>query len=197
MKKLSIVSILILLIIGSAKAQDNRISIQYSAGLPLSGLKDYIGEPSYRGVSITYHSMLTPNVGLGLDAAWNVFYEEKGFNTIVDGTESLSGYEYRYSNNVPLLASGAYYFMPEKAINPFASLGIGAVYAKRDTDLGSIRFSDDAWHFAVKPEIGIIYQFSDGLGAKLSSSFYQMFENDDFGDQSFVSINLGLIFRKF
>lgn len=196
MKKLSFIIIFIIFAMRHALAQENYVSVQYSAGIPFADLNDYIGETSYRGMAVDYHALLTQNVGLGFDVGWNVFYEEKGMTTITEGTESLTGYEYHYSNNLPVLASGAYYFMPESTFNPFASLGVGAVYSKRDTDLGSIRFTEDAWHFALKPEVGLIYQFSDRIGAKLSANYYQMFENDDFGSQSYLSFNLGLVFKK-
>lgn len=197
MKKLSFIIILLLTVgLLDAKAQESYVSVEYSVGVPFMDLNDYTSEISFRGLAVEYRSLLTPNVGIGFDAGWNVFYEEKGFSTFTDGTESLSGYQYRYSNDIPLLLAGSYYFMPEYTINPYASVGVGTVYSKRDTDLGSVRFTNDTWHFALKPEVGVIYQFNEKLGAKLSAKYYQMFSNDDFDNQSYLSVNLGIVLRK-
>lgn len=195
-KKWIITCLAIGLLVNIAQAQQSMFSLHYAAGFPTGDLSDYISEPSFRGVGISYHYLLTPSVGLGLEAGMQTFYERKEYATYQEGTASWSGIQYRYTNSFPIMASVAYFLMPEQALNPYASLGIGTIYNNRDTDLGLYRTEQDSWHFSLRPEVGVIYSFSPRFGVKLAGKYYHTFETSELGPQSFLSVNVGLVFTR-
>jgi opacity protein-like surface antigen len=179
----------------SANAQETYVSWQYSMGFGSGDLHSYINPASFRGVTFNYSKFVKPGVALGFELGWNVFYEKKPFDTYTTGNFSYSGKQWRHSNNVPMLFTAGYFLNTDDKITPFAGLGIGTMYTERRTDFGTYAFTNDAWQFAMKPELGIIFQ-TDGASLLLSSKYYYGFKGGDLPAQSYFTLNVGLLFRK-
>ena len=179
--------------ISTGKAQESpRIGLQYSIGFPTGNMDDYIERTSFRGFSFSYQYVLSPSVNVGFEAGLNTFYERE-YGTFREGTSALTGTQYRYSNNAPLLATFTYNIFPEQALTPYLGFGLGALYSRRDLDIGMYKTSADAWLFNLKPEIGLIYQVNPTLGIKVSGNYYSAFGNETFGKQSYGTLNLGIV----
>jgi hypothetical protein len=170
-------------------------SLQYEIGLPSGDLNSYISKPSFRGILFEYKYNITENIAAGIDLGWNVFYDRKSYDTYTVNEVSLSGVQYRYSNEFPMLMSFDYSFSPGNALKPYASLGIGTIYSMRDTDMGIYRYEEDAWHFALKPEIGLIYDITDKVGFKLAAKYYNGFAAGDLETQGYFAISSGWVFH--
>jgi hypothetical protein len=177
------------------RAQQSYTSIQYQIGFGMGDLGDYISNTSFRGVSIEYHGYINDNVSAGAEVGWNVFYERKDYDTYSAGTESVSGIQYRYSNHIPILVTGEYSLRPGEKLNPYINLGIGTMYSRRKTDMGQFYLQEEAWHFALKPEIGLIYDLSFNAGFKIGAKYYTGFAAGDLETQSYLAISAGLIFK--
>lgn len=176
-------------------AQDNFFSIQYSVGFGNGDMKDFIEKTSWRGVSFEFRNFVTPNVGLGIESGMNTFYEKKDYATYTQGTRSLSGVQYRYINTVPILAAADYYFQPGQKVNPFLGLGIGTIYNRRDLDMGLYTIEDEAWQFALRPELGVLVNVSEGLDLMLAAKYYAGFKSGDMEAQNYFTINVGFNFK--
>ena len=87
---------------GLVKAQSGYTSFQYQIGFGMGDLGDYISKTSFRGAVFDYQKNLTSNISVGLELAWNTFYEDMDYGTYEDGTVSLSGKQFRYSNMFPI-----------------------------------------------------------------------------------------------
>ncbi len=152
-------------------------SMNYSMAFPTGDLSDFIDKPSFRGVSVDWRSTLAsnPNLALGFDFGWNVFYKKEAERAYTYQTATLYGTQYRYTNSFPMLGAVDYIWDMDK-LKPFAGLGIGTVFNVRDNDVGLYRFEDKTWHFALKPEIGLMYQVSPEMGFKVAAKYYQAFK---------------------
>src|SRR5688572_22980501 len=111
---------------------------QYAINFPLGNTADYIGETSFRGISLDYRYFIQPNIAIGVGTGWYTFYEKQNYGTYSsdDGALSISGVQYRYVNSAPLLFVGDYYFSPEEKVSPFFGLAIGLTYKEINTDMG-------------------------------------------------------------
>ncbi len=178
-------------------AQGNIVNIQYAIGFGTGDLGDFIGSPSFRGFVFDYRNKINDNVGLGLEVGWNVFYEESDYDTYTKDNLSLTGKQWRYNNQLPMLFAADYYFSPDQTVNPFAGLGIGTMYSRRNTDMGTYSIEEEAWHFALRPELGVIYEVSSGFGLAATAKYYIALESGDLPTQSYVSLNLGLVFMPY
>jgi opacity protein-like surface antigen len=174
-------------------AQRGMYVFQYSVAYPAGELKDFIGKTSFRGGECDYHRMVSEKIGAGFELSWNNFYEEKAYDTYTDGTVSISGKQYRYCLALPMLVSAKYFLNPGATFNPYAGFGLGTQYTRNDADMGLYAFNDNAWHFVIKPEIGVIYNPSANFGVILSARYYEAYKSETVGKRSFFTSNLGMV----
>ena len=193
MKKILIICIISVLSV-SAFSQSTLFSFQYSMGFGAGNMKDYIKPASFRGFTIDYRNLVTENIGLGLDMGWNVFYDEMPDAVYDYKNITYSGKQWRYSNHFPMLGAIDYYMTSMGDIFPYAGLGIGTMYSLQNTDMGTYTFEKDAWHFALRPEIGIIMDMGGGSGFNLCTKYYHGFAAGDLPAQGYFTINVGFVF---
>jgi hypothetical protein len=193
MKKIIVVTILMVLSV-SAFSQKSFVSFQYSMGFATGELHNYISKASFRGFTFDYRSMIQPSIGLGLDAGWNVFYEEKPDAVYEYKNLTYAGKQWRYSNNLPLLFAGDYFLKPDADIVPYIGFGLGTMYSRVDTDMATYRFTEDAWSFAIRPEIGLVYKASPGVHFNVVSKYYYGFKAGDLPAQGYFTVNVGFVF---
>ena len=197
MKKIIIVLSIVCFGNSVVNAQRSFTSLQYSIGFGAGDLKNFISKTSFRGITFDWRKNVNPNVGVGLELGWNVFYEAKSSDTYTQGNVSLSGKQYRYQNAFPMLVSADYFFKPNEKFNPFIGLGMGTLFSLRNTDMSIYTIEEEAWHFALRPEAGFLYQLSDETSAFVAIKFYNGFGAGDLKQtQSYFSLNVGLAFTK-
>jgi hypothetical protein len=172
--------------------QENYISFQYAVSFGSGDLGDYISKTSWRGALIEYRSAVKGNLMVGVDLGWNVFYEKKASDTYTVGTESLTGVQFRYQNSVPILVSADYLFMSDKALKPYVGLGIGTLFSERATDMNLYRLTENSWQFALKGELGLLYQLSYNSSVKFAAKYYNAFKTNTLDTQGYISLSLGM-----
>lgn len=194
MKRLAIVIIAALAASGNVFGQD-KVEVAYSIGFGTGDIGDFISNTSFRGISFDYRHHIDPNIAIGAHVGWNTFYAEEPYQTYTIDNESLTGRQYRYSNNFSMLATGSYFFKPHETISPFAGLGVGTVYTRRNTDMNLYTVEQDAWNFALQPEAGVYFQTADLVAIVVSLKYMHGFQAGELDtDQSYLSINIGLAF---
>jgi hypothetical protein len=177
-----------------AFSQSTLFSFQYSMGFGAGNMKDYIKPASFRGFTIDYRNLVTENIGLGFDVGWNVFYDEMPDATYDFENVTYTGKQWRYSNEFPILGALDYYMTSMGDIFPYAGLGVGTMYSLQNTDMGTYTFEKDAWHFALRPEIGVIMDMGGGSGFNLCTKYYYGFKAGDLPAQGYFTINVGFVF---
>jgi len=173
---------------------ENHLSIQYDMSFATGDMGSYISAGSFRGASAQYRYAVTDNILVGMDAAWNVFYEKKDYDSYTSGTQTLTGVQYRYQNQVPLLAAIDFVFMSEKKFQPYLGLGLGTMYSERSTQMGIWYVEENPWQFALKPEAGLMYNMATGSALKLGFKYYAGM-GGDLGTQGYFTISLGFAFK--
>ena len=193
MKKILIVAVFSLLV-GTAFSQSNFTSVQYSVGFGTGDMKDYIGAVSWRGFTFDYRSYVRSDIGVGLELGWNVFYEEMPDDVYTNGNISYAGKQWRYSNHWPVLFAADYFLESDGRITPYAGLGIGTMYSLQNTDMGIYTFEKDAWHFALRPELGLMIEPAPGVGLNIVTKYYYGVKAGDLPAQGYFTINFGFVF---
>jgi len=191
-----ILSLTILLASASLSMAQSYVDVAYSIGFGTGDMGDFIKKASFRGISFDYRYAVQPNIAIGFNLGWNTFYEEKASDSYQFENATLTGKQYRYSNMVPILATGTYLFSPDEAFCPYAALGIGTMYARRNTDMNLYTIEQEAWPFVLQPEVGVRYQAADKVGVLLNVKYLNGFKAGDFDDtQSYLTLNLGFTFH--
>lgn len=191
--------ILILALMGFAPTSlfsQSNFSMSYSMGFPSGDLKDFISKASFRGIAFDYRYNIAPDKALGFNVGINTFYDELPTDTYTIENISLTGRQYRYSNNIPMLATATYYLTPHDFVKPYATLGIGTMYSRRNTDMNLYTFEQDAWNFTLQPEVGVKFETTDHVEIVLSGKYLHGFAagSELKEAQSYFCLNVGLSF---
>jgi len=177
-------------------AQSNTY-LTYGMGFGTGDLGNFISKTSFRGATVDYYKMTQPNLGVGFSLGWNVFYEEKAYDTYTADNVALSGKQFRYSNQVPMLLGANYYLDPGEKISPFLGANLGVMYTRRNTDMNLYTLEEEAWNFTVQPQLGV--QFNNSLSSAMTVmlKYYLGLKAGDLDEnQSFFSLNVGFVFRQ-
>jgi len=193
MKKIFIIAVFAFLFV-TAYSQRSITSFQYSIGFGTGNMHDYISPASFRGFTVDYRNMINANVGLGVDIGWNVFYDEMPDATYEYQNITYSGKQWRYGNYFPMLVAADYYFKPDAQISGYGGLGIGTMYTLQNTDMATYTFEKDAWHFALRPEFGVLIKAAPGVGLTLAWKYYYGFKAGDLPAQGYMTLNFGFVF---
>ena len=180
----------------SAMQAQSKTSLTYGMGFGMGDLGDFISKASFRGANVDFRQMTNDKMGVGFSIGWNVFYEEKSYDTYTFENQSLSGKQYRYSNHVPMLASFDYYLTAGQRVNPFIGLGTGVMYTRRNTDMNLYTVEQDAWNFTLQPQIGIEIDNNVSSSFTIIAKYYNGFAAGDLDkNQSYLSLNIGWTFK--
>lgn len=196
MKKIFLIAILVTTVSTISFAQSN-VTLAYSIGIPTGDIGSFITKTSFRGITFDYRYKFQPNMAVGLSFGWNTFYEEMDRDTYTLGNETITGKQFRYSNNLPMVATFTYFLAEEdEGVVPFAGVGLGTMYTRRNTDMNLYTIEQEAWNFLIQPEIGVHYGMPDGFGLSASLKYnYGLAAGSELTEaQSYLSVNLGFNF---
>jgi hypothetical protein len=192
--KYIILSLLAVVCAANVLAQGSFI-MSYPISFPMGDLHDYTTKTSFRGINLEFLKEAKPHVEVGIETGWNVFYSKEQKADYKQGTATISGVQFRYTNAVPILAEVR--FLPESGshvANAYAGLGVGTLYVDRSTDFGLYRINSDAWQFCLRPEAGVLFNIEPGVKAMIGVKYYAAFHANDLNGQSFLSTNIGIVF---
>ena len=194
MKKIIFLTIFCSLLITTKiySQQEDYMSVKYAVSFGSGDMADFISPASWRGAVVEYRAAVKANLLVGVDLGWNVFYEKKEKDTYTLGTVSLSGVQYRYQNEVPILLSADYFISSDKPLKPYVGLGIGTIYSERATDMNLYRLEEKTWQFALKGELGILYELNYATSIKFAAKYYNGFKTGTLDNQGYFSLSLGM-----
>lgn len=193
MKRLFFISLLSLVTL-NATSQKSLFSMEYSIGFGTANMHDYIEPASFRGIGLNYRNFVTGNLGVGIEIGWNTFFDETPDGIYEQNNITYAGRQWRYSNEFPVLGSIDYYYNKEGNVTPFFGLGLGVMYSLQTTNLGMYSFEKRALHFALRPEIGVIFDPGAGPSVNISSKYFHGFQAGDLPSQGYFTINAGFVF---
>ncbi len=179
-----------------ASAQySSNTSVLYSVGVPMGALQEHVNQVSWRGMTVEYQKFIKPNISVGVNFGYSVFYEQKPYDSYTQGTATLTGIQYRYDNLFPMLVNGQYHLSTNGAIKPYIGLGIGTMYDLRNTDMGTWTIEDQNWHFLLTPEVGMVYDISPYVGLKVNAKYDNAFKIDSADGFANLNFNFGFVFH--
>ncbi len=168
-------------------------NFDYSMGFTMGETNDFISAPSFRGLSIDGRGFVTNSLTVGSSISWNTFYESDGTVTNdVGNTGVINGYNRKYINTMPLMVNSHYYFA-QSTIMPYAGISVGTMYIDERNYMGIYYIQNNAWHFALAPELGIIYPFGNGnTGINANIKYNWAAQTKDTPTYSYLTFNIGL-----
>jgi opacity protein-like surface antigen len=193
MKNILLAVLFVGFITSQVSAQESKFSLQYSVGFPTGDVKDFVDAVSWRGISIEYRYIMKPNIGIGLETGYNMFFKEMPYASYTEGTKTVTGKQFRYQHMVPILAAANYYFKPDETFNPFVGLGVGTLFSSRDVDMGMFTMENDGWQFVLRPEVGTLINTMN-IDFILALKYVTAFKTDVINAQNYLTLNVGIVF---
>jgi len=194
MKKIKtiIISAIFLFTGMTASAQGGGIwNFQWDMGFGMGNTQDFINASSFRGASIEGRGFVTDNITVGGRFGWQTFYKDYGKVTRTDGTATITGYNKKYINAMPLMATVHYYFSTENVYS-YVGLGIGTYYIDIRDQMGIYYIPDRTWRFGLSPDIGVVIPFGSNVGFTANIRYNYAAKTRDSDSQSWIGIGLGL-----
>lgn len=177
--------------------QGNLIIINYAPTLPLGNTADFASNFSGRGANAEFYWMQNRQFGFGLEVGSSSLKGKLPDRTFNSGTVTINGTQFRGQATTPILGSAIYVFNENGKFKPYISMGAGVMILSQRIDLGIFVQKLNTRHFAIRPELGAIYQLSDYVGIKLSGKYYQSVGNNTMDSQSLLGFNLGFVMINF
>jgi hypothetical protein len=159
----------------------------------------FVSKTSFEGFKFELRRMIKSGISAGFEVGWNTYYQYVPRQTyqIQDGAVTTDLYTYIYT--LPLALNVHHYFNINKMVTTYAGLALGATYSQQKIYYNTYVSQDENWGFLVRPELGAIIKFQEGMGLLVGARYsYSTNSQKTFqinGLQSF-GLQLGLVFMK-
>lgn len=150
-------------------------AISYQGSLPSGDTKTFSEPFSWRGIGLEGRTAVRSNVSVGGFVGWNVFNDELD-GTVSLGGADISGFQSRFVNAMPLLATAHFYTGSRGDTRAYLGGGIGTYWIENRLELGRTALTTDNWHFGLAPEFGIILPRDRFAAGILSVKYNYAFE---------------------
>ena len=166
-------------------------NFQYDMGFGMGNTQDFINAPSFRGLSIEGRGFISEHITIGGRFGWQTFYKDYGKVTRTRGTQTITGYNKKYINAMPLMATVHYYFTTSKVYS-YVGIGIGTYYLDIRDQMGIYYFPDKTWRFGFSPDIGVVVPIGHNVGFTGNIRYNYAAKTKDSDTQSWIGIGIGL-----
>ncbi len=189
------VPLALLLLSNGAQAQDWYFGMNYGMATPFSDTKEFTEGTSWRNFGMDILAVVKPNTAVGLSFGWNVFDEITAASD-VSSLENIDvgGTKFRYVNSFPMLLTVRQFVGTRGGTRPFFGLGIGTQLVKQAVDVSVFRISEDTWHFALAPEIGVTLPLRSDATWYLSAEYNYAVKSSD-QTHSYLGLNIGVAWQ--
>ncbi len=177
----------------------HQLTVRTGYFMPLNGTKSYISNKKMVTKIFDYDYSLKNNYSFGVELSYLDFSKTLERQTYDFGGTVVSATNKRYLNTLSFIPHATYYFKPiDKAIRPFAALGLGVSRISYSNFYGYYEDSKNKTRPIISPSIGarfsLNHQYFIIMDARLSAR-YSPFSYDFIKNVSYVSLDLGIGIR--
>ncbi len=169
MKKLGILSLLLISLVSFGQEGGGLVSFNYSAGMTVGSSREFIKPVSGRGFNLDVRFNVTEQLSIGGLIGWNYFHERKErdsyqITTTTGQTGDVNAVQTRYLNMLPLMFQGQYRFVSGGSnIEPYIGLALGGYRVDYEKYWADILDEKEQWQFGLSPHAGVLIPFASEL----------------------------------
>ena len=195
LNKIFLTTILIVTMSLSSFSQGGGIwNFQWAIGFPVGETSDFLNQTSFRGFGIDGRGYVTDRLTVGGRAAWQTFYKDFGYVSESSDNVTVSGFQRKYINAIPLTVNAHYYF-GSGLVLPYVGVGVGPYYIESRNYMGIYYVQEKAWHFGVAPEIGVVVPFGNSnTGINVALKYQYAAKTKDTQAVSWVELDIGIAY---
>jgi opacity protein-like surface antigen len=169
--------------------------VTYDLSFPLSDLKDYIDNESWRGFGLEGRWLRTDNISIGLSLHWNTFHA-KSSELLEIENGNISGNQYRVAYGVPIHVTAQYYLrspLDNPDFIPYVGFGVGTTWIKRRLEVGVFAFEESSWRFGLAPEAGFMVPVGYINYLTFTARYDYAFKSGDEPAYSYWGLRVGIV----
>jgi opacity protein-like surface antigen len=180
------------------QAFEKYFHISYDVNQPLSNT-DFIGNTAKKGFMIGFRQALDEHLLVGADLNYSTYKDYTPRETYQTSSGAFTTDFFRYAYVYGLTLSGDYLFAPDKKLQPYLGLGIGASYIDYTSYYNVFSSRDPRWGVLLRPEGGLLLQMGkySTWGIQAGVHFdYSTARSKDNGYNNFMNagFHIGLVF---
>jgi opacity protein-like surface antigen len=168
-------------------------ALQWSMGLGIGSTNEFTKDYSFGGFAVEGRYWVANQVTVGLLWGWNALHEKEYNKTYSTDNLAITSTQVRWIDAMPLQLTAHYYLeLGNKKLLPYLGAGVGTAWTQRQLVLPFSSYTQDSWHFAVAPEVGLLINTGRG-GVMLSTRLNYAVETDDAPEELWLSFNVGVM----
>ncbi len=169
------------------------LGVLWDVSIPVASTTDFTSKVSPQGISVDGRYRGFGNLGIGFTVAWHTL-SEKTRSTTTYGSATISGTQVRETAATPFTGKIFYALRDMKKVIPYVGFGLGGARVVRRLDMGISRFTDESWHWAMVPEIGVEVPAAS-FDLLASTRFNYLFKSSDAPEQLYFNLSVGVGFH--
>lgn len=178
-----------------ARSRKGKVSagLEWSMGLGVGSTAEFVDDFSARGFAIEGRFWVHNQATIGLLWGWTLLHEKTDARTYTTDDVAITSSQIRWVEAMPLQLTAHYYSeLGTRYALGFVGAGVGTVWTQRSLSLPFTSYSQESWHFAFAPEVGLLFPSPAG-SLLISSRFNYAFETDAAPEAMWFNFNIGLM----
>ncbi len=172
-------------------------NVTYNMALPFGASQEQADKMSFRGFGLDGRSFIDDNITLGGSWSWNVFYERRDKQYLTSESTTVYGNQFRYTNAMPFMFTGHYYFGEDGGTRPYIGTGLGTIWKEDRIDVGTLSTQNSGWQFGLTPEVGIYLPVGTTAFIFVNAKYTQGFQTGKIDATSYLSFGIGIGWENF
>jgi len=141
-------------------------------------------------MSVEWRNFYMRDAAYGINVGWNVFNETDDSTVFFDNA-AITGKRWHYINAIPIYGAWYKYFSDDKRSSRFyAGINAGTAWIEQRTEMSLYQLTEDNWHFAVAPEVGMNLPWDSFLGY-VAARYHYAFKTGDMEAQQWIEFKIG------
>jgi hypothetical protein len=177
------------------RSRKGRVSgaLEWSMGLGVGSTSEFANDYSFGGFAVEGRYWVADQVTVGILWGWNALHEKEEGKTYSTDNLAITSTQVRWVDAMPLQLTAHYYIESgNKRVLPYVGAGVGTAWTQRQLILPFTSYTQDSWHFAFAPELGVLFSTGTG-GIMVSTRFNYAVKTDDAPEELWFNFNLGVM----
>jgi outer membrane protein W len=168
-------------------------ALQWSMGQGIGSTYEFANDFSFGGFAVEGRYWVADQVTVGLLWGWNALHEKEEGRTHSTENFAVTSTQVRWVDAMPLQLTAHYYLeVGNKKVLPYVGAGVGTAWTQRQLILPFTSYTQDSWHFAFAPELGVLFNTGSG-GLMLSMRFNYAIKTDSAPEELWLNFNVGVM----
>lgn len=168
------------------------VSLTWEVGIPLSDLRTYVDQTSFRGGQLEFRFGVARHLSLGLATSWNWFAQNFEQRSVQYPDATVTAAVYDRAQFIALQGT-IHWYLVDGPVQPYLGAGGGGAWTSTYQAVADLTSSSTVFDYAARGDAGVLVNLGPGFALHLSAR-YQFAHAGPKGASpaQWIGVNLGL-----